>query len=135
MGKDKDGNVSLTLRNPWGHNLLKGQGVNSLDPIVHVSLKTILDNGHLENVTIGPALVQRQTASEAGHQGKVKGQGAAPWIAAKNAASRSASDQAAVSDPHRNRWSDLAAKGRELTEKAQGAARTDAASLGQGRTL
>ena len=133
VSKDKDGNVSLTLRNPWGHNFAKEQGVNSPDPIVHVSLKTILDNGHLEGVTIGPALVQKQTASEAGHRAKVKGQDAAPWMAAKNAASRSASDQAAANDPCRNRWSDLAARGRELAEKAQGAARTDVASLGQGR--
>ena len=64
ISREADGSVSLTLRNPWGNNKFSGQGVDSPDPLVHVSLKTILDNGHLENVTIGPAIVQSRTAAD-----------------------------------------------------------------------
>ena len=64
VGRDRNGDVNLTLRNPWGDNFNKDQGVASADPVVQVGLKTILDNGHLENVTIGPAARQVQHAAQ-----------------------------------------------------------------------
>jgi hypothetical protein len=55
ISKDAHGNVELTLRNPWGNNNYPAQGVTSQDPLVHVDLKTILDNGHLSDFSIGPS--------------------------------------------------------------------------------
>ena len=125
VSKDKDGNVSLTLRNPWGDNSFPKQGVNSLDPIVHVRLKTILDNGHLENVTIGPGLVQRRTASDAAHPGEAAKQNAAPGTSTVDDVPRFASGQAVAGDSLRDRWSQVAARARQDT--AVGAPVTDAA--------
>lgn len=55
VSKDKDGNVMLTLRNPWGNNMDPKEGVNSADPLVTVNLKQVVDNGHLQSIDIGPA--------------------------------------------------------------------------------
>lgn len=44
----------LTLRNPWGNNYDRGQGVTSADATVTVSLKQIIDNGHLESIDLAP---------------------------------------------------------------------------------
>jgi hypothetical protein len=56
--KDAQGEVMLKLRNPWGTNKAQKYGVNSDSPIVDVKLTTILDNGHLQGVDIGPAPAQ-----------------------------------------------------------------------------
>ena len=101
----RDGHVVLTLRNPWGHNSFPQQGVDSASPIVKVSLPTILDNGHLENVTIGPSLIQTQAASRTHHQGNATKRNAPPGSAGLETASRPATDQAATSDPARTYWS------------------------------
>jgi hypothetical protein len=55
VAKDQDGNVMVTLRNPWGNNYYPNEGVNSHDPHVTVNLQDIIKNGHLESVDIGPA--------------------------------------------------------------------------------
>ena len=132
VGRNEDGDVVLTLRNPWGHNLAATQGVDSSDPIVHVSLKTILNNGHLENVTVGPGMVQTVTASKADYRGHATRQEATPWSAAMEAAPRPVSEQGAASDPIRRHWADMAAKGAELV-RSDGAIQTGVASRGQGR--
>lgn len=54
VSKDKDGNVMVTLRNPWGNNQFAAQGVTSNDPTVTVNLKDIIQNGHLQSIDIGP---------------------------------------------------------------------------------
>lgn len=59
VSKDAQGNVAMSLRNPWGHNYAPGHGINSLSPNVQVDLKTVLDNGHLDDFEIGPRARQR----------------------------------------------------------------------------
>lgn len=59
VSKDAQGNVTMSLRNPWGHNHAPGQGIDSLSPTVQVDLKTVLDNGHLDELDIGPKARQR----------------------------------------------------------------------------
>jgi hypothetical protein len=54
VSKTASGDVMVTVRNPWGHNNDKSQGVNSPDPTVTVNLKDIIKNGHLEDIQIGP---------------------------------------------------------------------------------
>jgi hypothetical protein len=53
--KNVQDEVVLKLRNPWGRNNDSSQGVFSDSPSVEVKLKTILDNGHLQGIDIGPA--------------------------------------------------------------------------------
>lgn len=53
--KDANGDVMLTVRNPWGRNNDKAQGVDSPDATTHVKLKEITGNGHLQSIDIGPA--------------------------------------------------------------------------------
>ncbi len=53
--KDAHGDVMLTVRNPWGRNNDKAQGVDSPDATTHVKLKEITGNGHLQGIDIGPA--------------------------------------------------------------------------------
>jgi len=60
ISKSADGNVQLTLRNPWGHNYDPAQGVTSKDATVNVDLKTIINNGHLESIDIGPKAIEKK---------------------------------------------------------------------------
>jgi ribosomal protein L12E/L44/L45/RPP1/RPP2 len=53
--KDPQGDVMLTVRNPWGNNNDPRQGVNSSSPTVEVKLKEIIANGHLDRIEVGPA--------------------------------------------------------------------------------
>jgi hypothetical protein len=58
ISKGQDGNVSLSLRNPWGHNVAPDMGVNIKDPTVSVDLNTILKNGHLQGIDVGAKSLQ-----------------------------------------------------------------------------
>ena len=102
VGKDGNGDVTLTLRNPWGHNRNLYQDVASDDPIVHVSLRTILDNGHLENITVGPAARQVQRATRPDDQSHGTRQEAAPAITLPDAHSLWAAVAARSPDGVRN---------------------------------
>ena len=141
ISRAADGAVSLTLRNPWGNNTNPKQGVNSTDPIVRVGLKTILDNGHLENVTIGPAMVRRQTVSDRDrpeHAARQNGQ-PAPGASARDlwaAAATRGTDAAAPpdrADAARGHWATVAARGADATGTSAMAAQTGAVTPGQSR--
>jgi len=60
VSKDANGDVVLTLVNPWGHNNDSTQ-VEAKDlkdpssPVVQVKLKDIIANNHLEDIEIGTA--------------------------------------------------------------------------------
>ena len=99
--KRPDGSVSLTLRNPWGHNKAALQGAESADPIVHVDLRTVLENGHLENVTIGPGVVRKQTE---------------PERAGLNQTSRQHEEPPLPSWSAQAYWTDLARRGAEAAQ-------------------
>ena len=121
ISRTADGSVSLMLRNPWGHNSFPTQGVNSTDPIVHVDLRTILDNGHLENVTIGPAAaVRRQVAADGDRPEHAARQNAQP------------PGPAAPGPSAQELWAAVAARGADAGTSA-GAAQVAAATSGQGR--
>ena len=121
ISRKADGSVSLTLRNPWGHNNLPVQGVNCADPVIHVGLKTILDNGHLENVTIGPAAaVQRQVAADGDRPEHAARQNAQP------------PGPAAPGPSAQELWAAVAARGADAGTSA-GAAQVAAATSSQGR--
>lgn len=75
--KDAAGNVELTLRNPWGHNIAPGMGINSPDPITKVDLKTVLENGHVDELAIGPKPPHR-TQDRDQTQKQAQGQDGAP---------------------------------------------------------
>ncbi len=113
-GDDRERHIQAPLNTPGSHNA-HGQALD------HIS----------------PSLVQKQTASEAGHRSDATKQNATPGAVAMNAASQPASDQVAASDLHRSYWSDLAAKGRDLMKNSHDAMQTDVTSLSQrrGRTL
>jgi hypothetical protein len=68
MSEDTSGQVHLTLRNPWGHNRAPDLGVDKKSPIVHAELKTIIENGHLQRIDIGPARIDetREAKEEIG---------------------------------------------------------------------
>ncbi|PKU22194.1 C2 family cysteine protease [Telmatospirillum siberiense] len=51
---DRRGNVMVTVRNPWGTNADAAQGVDTNAPTVQVKLNQIVENGHLNNIEIGP---------------------------------------------------------------------------------
>ena len=74
--KDAAGNVELTLRNPWGHNIAPGMGINSPNPITKVDLKTVLENGHVDELAIGPKPPHRtqdkDQTQQQGHDGSPK---------------------------------------------------------------
>lgn len=83
VSKDAHGDVMLTLRNPWGNNNDRGQGVTSADATVTVSLKQIIDNGHLESIDIGPAATRQQEQTKGQtqqHNGSQQKDGPAPGI-------------------------------------------------------
>lgn len=63
--KDDMGNVEVTARNPWGMNLSHGGGVESADPLVKVDLKTVLNNGHVDDLEFGPKPPVRTQDKEA----------------------------------------------------------------------
>lgn len=52
--KDAQGEVMLTVRNPWGRNDVPTTGVNSLNPTTEIKLKEVISNGHLQSIDIGP---------------------------------------------------------------------------------
>jgi hypothetical protein len=58
ISKDQNGNVALTLRNPWGHNQAPDMGVDIKSPNVDVDLKTILQNGHLQGLDVGSKVLE-----------------------------------------------------------------------------
>ncbi len=60
ISKDAHSNVKLDLRNPWGHNYAPSQGVTVKDSNVQVDLKTILSNGHLDSIDIGPKALEKK---------------------------------------------------------------------------
>lgn len=76
VAKDASGNVELTLRNPWGHNVAPGMGINSPDPHVKVDLKTVLQNGHVDEFAFGPKPPQhtqdKEHTQEQGQDGALK---------------------------------------------------------------
>ena len=120
ISRGPDGSVSLTLRNPWGHNSNPTQGVNSADPVVRVELKTILDNGHLENVTIGPAATHRQTAADGDRPEQAAPQNAQPAPAAPGPSAR-------------DLWAQVAARGADAAGASAAAAQLGPATSGQAR--
>ncbi len=52
--KDAQGEVMLTVRNPWERNSQPDQGVNSPNPTMEIKLKEVISNGHLQSIDIGP---------------------------------------------------------------------------------
>ncbi len=52
--KDAQGEVMLTVRNPWGRNDVPTAGVNSPNPTTEIKLKEVISNGHLQSIDIGP---------------------------------------------------------------------------------
>ncbi len=60
VSKDKDGNVMLSLRNPWGNNDFKDQGVTDKNAEVTVNLQDIIKSGHLQSIDIGPEVSKQQ---------------------------------------------------------------------------
>ncbi len=60
VSKDPDGNVMLTVRNPWGTNVAPDQGVNQKDAEITINLKDVLQHDHLYNIEIGPSREQTQ---------------------------------------------------------------------------
>ncbi|WP_139382680.1 hypothetical protein [Luteibacter sp. 22Crub2.1] len=109
VSKDAQGNVAMSLRNPWGHNHAPGMGIDSLSPTVQVDLKTVLDNGHLDDLEIGPKARQRT-------QDHAQGQPA-------HADPKQAPPQASTGDVAMDRllasMNDPAAMGQALTALAQ----------------
>ena len=67
VSKDNQGNIAMTLRNPWGHNVAPTYGTNSPSPTIEVDLKTVLDNGHVDDLQIGPR-ARQQTQDHAVEQ-------------------------------------------------------------------
>jgi hypothetical protein len=65
--KGPTGNVTIKVRNPWGHNMDPTHGVSSDSPTVDVDLKTILENRHLQQIDFGPELIRRKGLDEATH--------------------------------------------------------------------
>ena len=116
VGRDRNGDVTLTLRNPWGHNNYPTYGVSSDKPEVHVSLKTILDNGHLENVTVGPAARRVHRATQADGQLHGTRQEAAP---------------AATPPDPRSYWAAVAARSPDAARNASAEAQNIGTTQGQ----
>ena len=116
VARGERGDLSLTLRNPWGTNNYINQGVRSTDPLVHVDLATILANGHLQSITLGPAASRKESVSNT----------ARPGVAPARNAPR---DEASLlpGEVGRNRWAELAALGREMIRSEQ-AAQADSAA-------
>ncbi|GAA0913323.1 hypothetical protein GCM10009552_29150 [Rothia nasimurium] len=65
ISKDPQGNVAVTVRNPWGMNVSHGLGIESPDPLVKVDLKTALGNGHVDDLEFGPKPPVRTQDKEA----------------------------------------------------------------------
>ncbi len=59
--KDKDGNLMLDLRNPWAQNN-DSELPNSSSPVVSVRYDHLVNNGGLNQMTIGPAPVSKQAS-------------------------------------------------------------------------
>ena len=60
VSRDANGDVVLTLVNPWGHNndstQVEAKDVKDIhSPVVQVKLKDIIANKHLEDIEIGTA--------------------------------------------------------------------------------
>ncbi|MBN1962190.1 MAG: hypothetical protein JW841_14730 [Deltaproteobacteria bacterium] len=51
--KDEAGNIQVVLRNPWNHNLNIGEGLDSADPVITVSLETLLTQGSFNQFNVG----------------------------------------------------------------------------------
>jgi hypothetical protein len=63
--KDKNGDVQVQVRNPWGTNMGIGEGHDTPNASFTVKLKDIMDGGGLGRFDIGPAPSQKPTLAQA----------------------------------------------------------------------
>lgn len=64
-----DEEVTITLRNPWGHNMAPEHGIHSKDAVLEVDLRTITENGHIQVFDRGfPASFGREKPETDGKQ-------------------------------------------------------------------
>lgn len=53
--RDSNGEVIVTLRNPWGHNSGVGEGKDGTSAVIEVKLKDLVNTKGLSSINIGPA--------------------------------------------------------------------------------